>query len=65
MGARRSRREAIFKKSANPSGVSCRGEVLPWVLPEAPPNCRRFLDELYRVCSTTGAGTRGKTARAS
>ena len=28
-------------------------------------DCRRFLDEWYRVCSTAGAGTRGKTARGS
>jgi hypothetical protein len=28
-------------------------------------NRRRFLDQLYRVCSTTGAGTRGKTAQGS
>jgi hypothetical protein len=30
------RREAVFKKSPNPSGVPCRGEALPWVVPKAP-----------------------------
>jgi hypothetical protein len=60
------RREAVFKKSANPSGVPCRGEVLPWVLPETRVargqfDFRRFLDELFALCTTTRRGfARGK-----
>lgn len=36
------RREGVFKKSPNPSGVPCPGEVLLWVLPEAPRDARLF-----------------------